>query len=50
MNSHNGCTTVREIKCRSQHYCDKTMDGRMAFDHECCFPNCTKSRWIKLLP
>jgi len=25
------------------------MDVKMALYHECCFPNCTKSWWIKLL-
>ena len=39
-----GFTTIREMKC-----CDKTMDGKMALYRECCFPNCTKSWWKKLL-
>jgi len=34
----------------SQHCCDKTMDEKLGFYRECCFPNCTKSWWIKLLP
>jgi len=36
-------TGVREMKYTSQHFCDKTMDGKMALYRECCFPNCTKS-------
>jgi len=31
------------MKHTSQHYCDKTMDGKMALYHKCCFPRCTKS-------
>ena len=41
---------IREMKYTSQHCCDKTMDGQMALYRECCFPNCTKSWWTKLLP
>jgi len=25
------------------------MDGKLALHRECCFPNCTKSWWKKLL-
>ena len=32
----------------SQQSCDKTVDGKMALYRECCFPNCTKSRWLKI--
>jgi len=46
---HCGFTTVRETKHTSQHCCDKTMGGKLALNRECCFPNCTKSSWKKLL-
>jgi len=38
--------TVKEMKYTSQHCCDKTMDSKMTFYRECCFPNCSKS-WCK---
>jgi len=41
--SHDEFTTLREMKYASQHFCDKTMDGKMALYCECCFPNCTQS-------
>jgi len=41
--------TTLEMKHTSQHCCDKTMDGKMALYRECCFTNCTKSWWKKLL-
>jgi len=49
--SYNGVAGARpmEMKYSSQHCCDKTMDDKMALYHECCFPNCTKLWWIKLL-
>ena len=47
--SHYCVTIVRAMKYISQHCCDKTMDRKMALNFECCFPNCTKSWWIKLL-
>jgi len=47
--SHYGFSTVREVMCTSQLCCDKTTDGKMVLHRECCFPNCTKSWWIKLL-
>jgi len=37
------------MRYTSQHCCDKTMDDKMALHRECCFPNCTKSWWMKLL-
>jgi len=37
------------MKYTSQHCCNKTMDGKMALYRECCFPNYTKSWWIKQL-
>jgi len=40
--------TVKEMKYTSQHCCDKTMDGKMVFYRECCFPNRTKSWWKML--
>ena len=43
-----GVYIVREMKHTSQHCYDKIMDGKMALYRECCFPNCTKSWWIKL--
>jgi len=46
--SHKGFSTATEMVYTSQHCCDKTMDGQMAFYRECCFPNCTKLWWIKL--
>jgi len=46
---HYWFTAVREMKYTSQLCCDKTMDGKMALYHKCCFPNCAKSWWIKLL-
>jgi len=49
VNSHNDLPTVREMKHTSQQCCDQTMDDKMALYRECCFPNCTKSWWIKLL-
>jgi len=47
--SHNDFPTVREMKHTSQQCCDQTMDDKMAIYRECCFPNCAKSWWIKLL-
>jgi len=47
--SHNDFATVREMKYTSQHCSDKTTNDKMAFNRECYFPNCAKSRWIKLL-
>ena len=47
--SHNDFPTVREMKHTSQQCCDQTMDDKKAWYRECCFPNCTKSWWIKLL-
>ena len=47
--SHNSLATVREIEYTSQRCCDKTMDDKMALYLECCFPNCTKLWWIKLI-
>jgi len=47
--SHNSFAIVRQMKYISQHYCDKTMDDKMALYHECCFPNCAKWWQIKLL-
>jgi len=44
-----GFTTIRSVKCISQHCCDKTMDVKIALNRECYFPSCTKSWWIKLL-
>jgi len=41
--SHYGFTTLREMKCTSQHFCDKTMDDKMALYCKCCFRNCTQS-------
>ena len=49
VNSHNDFPTVREMKHTSQQCCDQTMDDKMALCRECCFPNCTKSWWIKLV-
>jgi len=46
---HYGFSSVRWMKYTSQHCCDETMDGNMALYRDCCFPNCTKSWWIKLL-
>jgi len=46
---HYEFTTAREVDYTSQPCCEKTMDGKMALYRECCFPNCTKSWWIKLL-
>jgi len=37
------------MKYTSQHYCDKTVDDKMVLYRESCLPNCTKSRWKKLL-
>jgi len=37
------------MKYTSQNSFDKTVDGKMALYRECCFPNCTKSWWKKLL-
>ena len=34
--SHYCVTTVREMKYTSQHCRDKTMDGKMALNCECC--------------
>jgi len=47
--AHYAFTTVGEMKYTSQHGCDKTVKGKMASYRECCFPNCTKSWWKKLL-
>jgi len=33
--------TPWEMKNTLQHYCDKTIDGKMALNCECCFGNCT---------
>jgi len=49
VNSHNDFPTVREMRHTSQQCCDQTMDDKMVLNRECCFPNCTKSWWIKLL-
>jgi len=37
------------MKHTSQHCCDKTMDVKLALYRECCFLNCTKSWWKKLV-
>jgi len=47
--SHCGFSTVRGIWYASQPCCDKTMEGKTALYRECCFPNCTKFWWKKLL-
>ena len=47
--THSAFTTVREMKYISQHPCDKITDGKMVLHRECCFPNCAKSWWKKLL-
>jgi len=39
----------KRMKYTSQHCCAKTMDDKMALYCECCFPNCTKSLWIKFI-
>ena len=49
INSRYGFTAVREMQYTSQHSCDKIMNGKMALYRECCFPNCSKSQWKKLL-
>jgi len=36
------------MKYTSQHCCDKLIKGKISSYRECFFPNCTKSRWIKL--
>ena len=41
--SHYGFTAVGEMKYTSQQCYNKTVDGKMAFYRECCFPNCPKS-------
>jgi len=37
------------MKYTSQHCCDQTVDGKMAWCRECCCPNFTKSWWKELL-
>jgi len=39
---------VREMKCTSQHCCDKTIDSKMASYRESCFPNCS-NLWLRKL-
>jgi len=46
---HYTFTTLREMKYTSQNCCDKTMDDTMGLYRECCFPNCKKLWWIKIL-
>jgi len=38
-----------DILYTSQHCCGKTTEHKTVLYRECCFPNCTKSWWIKLL-
>ena len=40
---HYGFTTLGEMKYTSQHFCDKTVDDKIALYCECCFLNCTQS-------
>jgi len=47
--SHYQFTPARDMKYALRHCCDKTIDVRIAAYHECCFPNCTKSWWKKLV-
>ena len=41
--SHNSSAAVRGMKYISEYCCDKTVDDKMAFNRERCFPTCTKS-------
>jgi len=47
--SHCEFNTAREMQYTSQHWCHKTIDGKIALYREWCFPNCKKSWWIKFL-
>ena len=42
-------TTERELSRFHNTAVKKTVDGKMSLYRECCFPNRTKSWWIKLL-